>query len=303
MACIRRRCAGSSSTTRVVCVMALRLLPPYLNLCAAACAGAGKGGCRLCQIGLCSGSASRDRCPACDRLQTDLSPQGHILLQVAGVNEIRLMPYSTSGSRGLLCGSSEQMGASEQANEGVSAARKVHGILCAAAVLRPMLRTHLAILCLLAVAACASPATPSRSHPSCASRSTGDTWRACSRARVSGPDSGRAARRRGWGEASRFSAKGWAALHGEAGWRHGCCGRPVSRASARRVSRVRTANSMPLWSRRIRRPVPAPRRTRVMTVGWRRRRGRTPNEAGALAGYASALSLCRNAQSGRVEAR
>jgi hypothetical protein len=108
------------------------------------------------------------------------------------------------------------MGASENAIEGVSAARKVHGILCAAAVLSPMLRPiSLLAFAVLTVAACTSLDETFGVTPFLREQITGDTWRACL-AREYQIQTRLAVRQgRDWAEASRFSAKGWSALASE----------------------------------------------------------------------------------------
>lgn len=108
------------------------------------------------------------------------------------------------------------MGASENAIEGVSAARKVHGILCAAAVFRPMLhRPWLFLLALLPIAGCTTLGDTFDVTPFLREQITGDTSRACLAREYQMQTRYVLRADRNWGEASRFSAKGWAALRGE----------------------------------------------------------------------------------------
>ena len=183
------------------------------------------------------------------------------------------------------------MGASEQATEGVSAARRVHGILCAAAVLG-----------LALVAGCTSLGDTFDVTPFLREQITGDTWRACLAREYQLQTRVVLRQGRNWAEASRFSAKGWAALHGEAvaPWS------PVAfDAEGERLARLQTARGE-LDARLGKRDLApcACAKAQGAYDGWVAAAvWPAVNEAAAQAGFASTVTGCRQAAAMRVEAR
>jgi hypothetical protein len=182
------------------------------------------------------------------------------------------------------------MGASEQATEGVSAARKVHGILCAAAVLG-----------LALVAGCSSLGDTFNVTPFLREQITGDTWRACLARAYQVQTRAVLHEGRDWGEASRFSAKGWAALHGEAVTPFAPADLDVGPEHRARLEAARGELDAALSKKDL-----APcecAKAQAAYDGWVAASTRPgANETTAQDTYASAVTACRHATPMRVEA-
>jgi hypothetical protein len=181
------------------------------------------------------------------------------------------------------------MGASEIAIEGVSAARKVLGTLCAAAVF--------AVL----VAGCATIGDTFNVTPFLREQITGDTWRACLAREYQVQTRLVLSEGRHWGVASRFSDKGWSALRGEAvaPWAVGSFDLGAERQAQLEKGRAELDAAL---ANRGARPCPCAKAQGAYD-GWLAAAARTDGSEAAIRAYfASALALCGSAQAARVEA-
>ena len=182
------------------------------------------------------------------------------------------------------------MGASEQATEGVSAARKVHGILCAAAV-----------FVLALVAGCTSLGDTFNVTPFLREQITGDTWRACLAREYQVQTRAVLREGRDWGEASRFSDKGWAALHGETvvAW-HAA---DLDLEGERKVQLEAARGDLDAALARREAAPCSCAKAQASYDGWLAATARVGgNQQMTQANFANALMVCRNAQPPRVEA-
>lgn len=184
------------------------------------------------------------------------------------------------------------MGASETAIEGVSAARKVHGILCAAAVFGAA----------LLVAACTSTGDTFAITPFLREQITGDTWRACLAREYQVQTRLVLREGRDWADASRLSDKGWAALRGASVTPWAVA---EFELEGERLGRLTAARSE-LDSVLSKRDASACGCGKVQAAfdGWLAASARIGGNVEATqTNFASALEMCRNAQPRRVEAR
>ena len=194
------------------------------------------------------------------------------------------------------------MGASENAIEGVSAAHKVHGTLCAAAVFRPMFQLRWLALLLCPIAACASFDDSFHVTPFLREQITGDSWRACLAREYQVQTRIVLREGRNWAEASRFSAKGWAALRSEPVAPWGVTefelteGRRTALSGARSELDAALANRdrSPCWCGK----------SQAAFDGWLAASARLGADVDALQkNFADAAASCRNGDTGRVEGR